>query len=104
VVPIWPRNQPHRGWRTRRTFAKLLAKGTIVTTGALNCQRAIAQQVVDQGGDCAPALKGNQGTLHADVTLFLDDATCAGGATAQTVDADHGRIESDFVACQSACL
>jgi predicted transposase YbfD/YdcC len=39
---------------------KLLSlKGTIVTVDALNCQRAIAQQIVDQGGDYAFALKGN---------------------------------------------
>ena len=46
----------------------LSLKGTIVTTDALNCQRAIAQQIVDQGGDYVLALKGNQGTLHDDVT------------------------------------
>ena len=41
---------------------KLLSlKGTIVTTDAMSCQRAIAQQIVDQGGDYALALKGNQG-------------------------------------------
>ena len=51
----------------------LRLKGTIVTADALNCQRAIAQQIVDQGGDYALALKGNQGTLHDDVVLFLDD-------------------------------
>jgi hypothetical protein len=28
---------------------------------------------VDQGGDYALALKGNQGTLHDDVNLLLDD-------------------------------
>jgi predicted transposase YbfD/YdcC len=37
----------------------LSLKGTIVTVDALNCQRAIAQQIVDQGGDYAFALKGN---------------------------------------------
>ena len=42
----------------------LSLKGTIVTADALNCQRAIAQQIVDQGGDYCLALKGNQGTLH----------------------------------------
>lgn len=31
----------------------LTLKGTIVTADALNCQRAIAQQIVDQGGDYA---------------------------------------------------
>jgi hypothetical protein len=30
-------------------------KGTIMTTDALNCQRVIAQQIVDQGGDYALA-------------------------------------------------
>src|SRR5580658_9437410 len=51
----------------------LRLKGTIVTADALNCQRAIAQQIVDQGGDYVLALKGNQGTLHDDVVLHLDD-------------------------------
>ena len=46
----------------------LSLKGTIVTADALNCQRAIAQQIIDQGGDYVLALKGNQGTLHDDVT------------------------------------
>ena len=48
----------------------LSLKGTIVTADALNCQRDIAQQIVDQGGDYALALKGNQGTLHDDVVLL----------------------------------
>jgi predicted transposase YbfD/YdcC len=38
-----------------RAVPKLLEmlslKGTIVTTDSLNCQRAIAQQIVDQGGN-----------------------------------------------------
>jgi predicted transposase YbfD/YdcC len=72
----------------------LSLKGTIVTTDALNCQRAIAQQIVDQGGDYALALKANQATLHADVSLFLEDPACTGTTTARTVDGDHGRIET----------
>jgi predicted transposase YbfD/YdcC len=90
----------------------LSLKGTIVTADALNCQRAIpssgysngfavgtlaslAQQIVDQGGDYVLALKGNQGTLHEDVSTFLDDPVQAAATpTAQTVDADHGRIET----------
>jgi predicted transposase YbfD/YdcC len=72
----------------------LSLKGTIVTADALNCQRAIAQQIVDQGGDYALALKGNQGTLHDDVSTFLNDPTGKPAASAQTVDADHGRIET----------
>jgi len=72
----------------------LSLKGTIVTTDALNCQRDIAQQIVDQGGDYALALKGNQGTLHADVSLFLDDPASAVSTAKPTVDGDHGRIET----------
>jgi len=71
----------------------LSLKGTIVTTDALNCQRAIAQQIVDQGGDYALALKGNQATLHADVSLFLEETACTSTTTARTVDGDHGRVE-----------
>src|SRR5208283_2583908 len=74
---------------------KLLSlKGTIVTVDALNCQRAIAQQIIDQGGDYAFALKGNQGTLHTDVAVFLDDPLTKATTEHTTVDADHGRIET----------
>jgi predicted transposase YbfD/YdcC len=72
----------------------LSLKGTIVTTDALNCQRAIARQIVDQGGDYVLALKGNQGTLHDDVTTYLDDPASEAITAAPVVDADHGRIET----------
>jgi len=72
----------------------LRLKGTIVTTDALNCQRAIAQQIVDQGGDYALALKGNQATLHDDVVLHLNDPASKTSAAAPVVEADHGRIET----------
>ena len=48
-------------------------EGCIVTVDALNCQREIARQIIDQKGDYALALKGNQGTLHDEVRTFLDD-------------------------------
>jgi predicted transposase YbfD/YdcC len=73
---------------------KLLSlKGTIVTADALNCQRAIASQIVDQGGDYALALKGNQETMHADVSLFLDDPALVPDSVHTTTDGGHGRIE-----------
>jgi predicted transposase YbfD/YdcC len=66
----------------------------IVTADALNCQRAIAEQVVQQGGDYVLALKGNQGTLHDDVQLFLDDPAHAPElSVSRAIDGDHGRIE-----------
>lgn len=72
----------------------LSLKGAIVTTDALNCQRGIAQQIKDQGGDYVLALKGNQGTLHDDVRRFLDDPQSKVVTAKPTVDADHGRIET----------
>ncbi len=70
----------------------LSLKGLTVTADALNCQREIAAQVIQQGGDYVLALKGNQGTLFDDVKLFLDDPAVA-LASAETTDGDHGRIE-----------
>jgi predicted transposase YbfD/YdcC len=72
----------------------LALKGAIVTADGLNCQRAIAEQIVDQGGDYALALKGNQGTLFDDVVLLLDDPELKASTSAPVVEADHGRIET----------
>jgi predicted transposase YbfD/YdcC len=55
----------------------MLSLKDIVSVDALNCQFAIAQQIVDQDGDYALALKGNQARLHDDVRLFLDDPAVA---------------------------
>ena len=47
------------------------------------------------GGDYVLALKGNQGTLHEEVSLFLDDPGHAEMCDAfQRVDGGHGRIET----------
>ena len=69
-------------------------KGTIVTADALNCQRAIAEQIVGQKGDYALALKFNRGTLFDDVVLLLDKAELQANTAAPVVEADHGRIET----------
>jgi predicted transposase YbfD/YdcC len=72
----------------------LSLKDVIVTADALNCQRAIAQQTVDRGGDYVLPLKGNQGTLHDDVRLYLDDPACSATTAKPDIDAGHGRIET----------
>ena len=43
-----------------KLLAMLALKGTIVTVDALNCQRAIAAQIIAQGGDYALPLKENK--------------------------------------------
>jgi predicted transposase YbfD/YdcC len=77
-----------------RLLKMLSLKGTIVTVDALNCQRAIAKQIVEQKGDYALALKGNQSTLFDDVILLLDDPELRASTAAPVVEADHGRIET----------
>ena len=72
----------------------LSLKGCTVTVDALNCQRNIARKIIDQGGDYALALKGNQATLHADVSRFLEDPKAETIISHRTVDGDHGRIET----------
>jgi predicted transposase YbfD/YdcC len=53
-------------------FLALLAlQGCIVTIDAMGCQRAIAQQIVEQGADYVLALKGNQPTLEQAVAHFF---------------------------------
>ena len=74
---------------------KLLSlENCTVTVDALNCQRAIARQIVNQQGDYVMALKGNQGSLHDDVSRFLDDPESQTISAKPTVDGDHGRIET----------
>jgi len=72
----------------------LSLEGCIVTVDALNCQREIARQVIEQNGDYVMALKGNQGTLHDDVRRFLDDPETTLSVSDSTVDGEHGRIET----------
>jgi hypothetical protein len=41
----------------------LMLKGCIVTIDAMGCEKNIARQIIEQGGDYVLALKGNQGNL-----------------------------------------
>jgi hypothetical protein len=46
-------------------------EGATVTIDAMECQREIAQKIIDKKADYVLALKGNQGTLRDDVELFV---------------------------------
>ena len=72
--------------------------GCLVTIDAMGCQTAIAQQILDQQADYVLALKGNQGTLHADVQDCFVTATAQAFAEVahqhdETLEKGHGRIE-----------
>lgn len=68
--------------------------GVTVTVDAMHCQRDTAEAIVNKGGDYVMALKANQPTLHDDVKLLMDDPGAPADDTAETVDGDHGRIET----------
>ena len=74
-------------------------EGAVVTIDAMGRQRAIAQKIKDKKADYIIALKGNQGTLLDDVEVFVDeqkakDFTDTTVSRHETVDDDHGRIET----------
>ena len=73
--------------------------GCIVTIDAMGTQTAIAQQIIDQGGDYVLSLKGNQGNIHEDVAQLFEwtrkiDFKDIPHEFYQTLDGDHGRIET----------
>jgi predicted transposase YbfD/YdcC len=80
-------------------LAVLDVKKAIITIDALGCQKEIAAQIREQGGDYVLALKENQPTLYADVqTLFAEGLeTDFRGLKHQecaTTDDGHGRTET----------
>ena len=77
----------------------LAIEGAIVTIDAIGCQRDIAEKILTMKADYVLALKGNQGTLREDVELFAAEQKAVSFKDAkvtrqQTVDGDHGRIET----------
>ena len=93
-----------------KLLALLDIKGAVVTIDAMATQQAIAQKVVDAGADYVLALKDNQPTLCAKAAQLMKEVELdrikspsrGGGAAAgparygfaETVDGDHGRIET----------
>jgi len=77
----------------------LAIEGAIVTIDAMGCQRDIAQKILDKKADYVLALKGNQGSLQADVEVFMAEQKANGFADTEitqgtTIDGDHDRIET----------
>jgi predicted transposase YbfD/YdcC len=71
---------------------------TVVTIDAIGCQRDVAGQIIERGGDYVLALKDNQPTLH---DLVVDHFTLVAAAGADglahavhdDIDKNHGRRE-----------
>jgi predicted transposase YbfD/YdcC len=73
--------------------------GCIVTIDAMGTQKKIATEICNTDADYVLALKGNHETIHDEVKIFLEDAHASGFAkapfsTLETVEKEHGRIET----------
>jgi len=77
----------------------LILKGCIITLDAMGCQKSIVEKIISKGGDYVISLKGNQGTLHEDVKLFLETERKKEFKKTthdyyETVEKGHGRVET----------
>ena len=77
---------------------KLELSGCIVTLDAMGCQRAIAKQVKEGGGDYVLSVKGNQEQLDREVRQYFDaargkDFKCKEIQNDETAEDGHGRVE-----------
>ena len=75
---------------------KLEVQGAIVTIDAAGCQKYIAQQIIDGGGDYVLALKGNQGNIHKDTETWVleqmaNDFSEVTACKLEVTEKSHGR-------------
>ncbi|MDP1771796.1 MAG: ISAs1 family transposase [Methylobacter sp.] len=76
-----------------KLLSRLDIAGAVITIDAMGCQKKIAKQIKQQGGDYVFSLKGNQGTLHDDVKTFFT-SSLAPPVASISYDGEHGRIET----------
>ena len=83
-------------------LALLDLHGAVVSIDAMGGQKTIAQAIVDAGADYVLALKDNHPTLCDEVQLWLDTEVARERlSVAETVEKDHGRIETRRYALSS---
>lgn len=73
-------------------------EGCLITIDAMGTQKAIAEQIHEQGGDYVLALKSNHPRLYGDVKTHFADVVDRGlldrdSSHARAVDGGHGRVE-----------
>jgi len=71
-------------------------KGAVVTIDAAGCQKNIARQIVEGGGDYVLSLKGNQGNIHQEVAAYVveqmaDDFAQVAAQQLEVSENSHGR-------------
>ena len=81
-----------------RLLSLIDIQGAIITIDAIGTQTAIAEKIIEGGGDYLLALKGNQGTLHDATIDYIHEQTKTdlrgiGARRWDTTEQKHGRIE-----------
>ena len=89
-----------------RLIGQVDVEGKVVSGDAMQTQRALSEQIVEDGGEYLWIVKENQPTLRADIeTLFMSQGMpchLTDFRTAQTLDKGHGRIEQRRLTASSA--
>lgn len=75
-----------------KVLSLLDLQGKVITIDAMGAQRSICEHIIKGQGNYVIALKGNQGTLHKDVQMYLNDPKTH-QLIHETHDKGHGRIE-----------
>lgn len=83
----------------RQLLGLIDLQGATVTIDAIGCQKDIAKQIVEAGGDYVLAVKENQKTLHHKVMVEMDDMIRNQFRGVwhdyhEQTDAGHGRVET----------
>ena len=80
-------------------------RGAVVTIDAMGCQKAIARQIRDQGGDYVLAVKGNQKNLEEAIQFQLGRGhSQVPRWKLKTRDKNHGRTEQRTYTAMAAPL
>lgn len=79
-----------------KLLSRLNIAGSVVTIDAMGCQKKIAKQIIQQGGDYVLSLKGNQSNLHEDVATYYK-SSLSPEVAAVKYDGGHGRVETRMV-------
>jgi len=69
-------------------------RGAIITLDAMGCQKKITQTIIHAAADYVIQVKDNQKGLHEDIALFFQEPANGPFETFDTVDGEHGRIET----------
>lgn len=72
----------------------LSLEGSVVTIDAMGCQKKIADEIVKAKADYVIQVKENQPNLRRDIELFFQDPENGPFDFHETVDGEHGRVET----------